>query len=92
MYFDHTKKLVNSLLGIGVVCLIISVIHFFFGGVLDQVFLYGSSDYLKNAMVFGFFFLSGLFCVLLSVFLKSLIREASEELNSLRLKQEKLMK
>ncbi len=83
-YFDRTKKMSNILIGSGIVAFLISMKLLLADGVLDQIFEFSNGNSVKVGILFSIFFLISIFSLILGISLKCIVKDAKEELDSIK--------
>ncbi len=83
-YFNRTNKMSNILICSSVIFFIIAVNLFFKHGIADQVFTYSNGNYIKGGIIFAICFLLSLFQLITGIALKCIVKDAKEELDTIK--------
>ncbi|MDF2984558.1 MAG: hypothetical protein K0R50_68 [Eubacterium sp.] len=83
-YFDRTRKMSNILIGISIVAFLISAKLFLADGVVDQIFEFSNGNFVKVGILHSIFFLISLFSLIMGIALKCIVKDAKEELDSIK--------
>jgi hypothetical protein len=83
-YFLRTAALAKALFFISALFFAIALIILLYGSVLDQVFTFSNGNYVSAAVFFAIFFVMSLVSLALAIVLKVIVRDATEELESMR--------
>lgn len=91
-YFDRTNKLSNILIGCSIISFVISVVVLIKGSVADQVFEFSNGNYVKSGIIFAIWFLLSIVALIIGIALKYIVKDAKEELDSLKKEYDEKLK
>jgi uncharacterized membrane protein len=83
-YFERTKRLSNILVGISIISFLVACIVFLQGDVYDQIFPFSNGNYVRNGIIFTIFFLLSVFTLIIGFALKSVVKDAKEEIEAVK--------
>lgn len=83
-YFDRTNKFSNILLVSSAIFFVLVIIYLFRGSVVDQVFEFSNGNYVRSGVIFAIYFLLFVFTLITGIALKCVVKDAKEELDTIK--------